>query len=142
MRRTLCLVAIAVIVAACSRDGGVIGATTLRNIQGRFVVEDDHRTTPLTSIQHSIYYVLGDQRKLIFRGSGAPAPTLSLLTTNDILVRYCGGRVESIETSFFENEDNVGKEGGELRILRLQPVTSPGLTANGEAICPDRVRPS
>ncbi len=130
------------IVAACSRDGGVIGATALRDIRGKFVVEDDNRTMALTSVQHSIYYVIGKQRKLIFRGSGAQAPTLSLLTPNDILVRYCGGRVESIETSFFENDDDVGKEGGELRILRLQPVTSPGLVANGKGVCPDRVGPS
>lgn len=142
MRRTLSLAVIAVVVASCSRDGGAIGATALRDIRGKFVIEDDYRTTPLTSVQHSIYYVLGSQRELVFRGSGAPAPTLSLLTADDILVRYCGGRIESIETSFFENEDDVGKEGGELRILRLQPVTSPGLVANGKAVCPDRVRSS
>ena len=138
MRRTLIAMAISVIVASCGRDGGVIGATSLPNIRGQFVVEDDSRATPLTSAQHSIYYVLGNQRKLVFQGSGAPAPTLSLLTADDILVRYCGGRVEKFETSFFEDESNVGKVDRELRILRLQPVTSPGLTANGKAICSNR----
>lgn len=132
------LVAVVLIVASCSRDGGVIGATTLPNIRGKFVIEDDYRTTPLTSAQHSIYYVLGSQRELVFQGSGAPAPTLSLLTADDILVRYCGGRVEKVETSFFEDESNVGKVDRELRILRLQPVTSPGLTANGKEICSNR----
>jgi len=127
-----------VIVASCGRDGGVIGTTSLPNIRGKFVIEDDYRTTPLTSDQHSIYYVFGSHRDLVFQGSGAPAPTLSLLTADDILVRYCGGRVEKVETSFPEDERNLRKVGGELRILRLQPVTSPGLTANGKAICSNR----
>lgn len=51
--------------------------------------------------QTSATYFSSD-RKLIFQGSGGPVPTLSLLSANDVLVRYCGGRVEKVETSFFE----------------------------------------
>ena len=75
----LSLIAGALLTVACHRDGGVIGTVTLPNIRGKFVIEDDARTTPLTSVQHSIYYVLGGYRKLIFQGSNAPVPVLTLL---------------------------------------------------------------
>jgi hypothetical protein len=129
--RTL-VMASALLVGACHRDGGVIGTATLPNIAGKFVIEDDNRTAALTSVQHSIYYVVGSDRRLVFRGAGGERPVLALLGPDDILVRYCGGTIYKVESKFFENEaDN-------MRLLRLQPVTSPGLTANGRAICPPR----
>jgi hypothetical protein len=117
------------LLSGCQRDGGVIGSTTLPNIQGKFVIEDDDRTTALTSVQHSIYYVTGSDRKLIFKGAGGSGPTLSLLSPDDILIRYCGGSIERVESQFFENEARWN------RILRVQPVTSAGLAANGRPVC-------
>ena len=126
------LIVAALLAASCQRDGGVIGSAKLPNIQGTFVVEDDDRTTALTSVQHSIYYVIGSERTLVFKGAGGTQPVLSLLGPADILVRYCGGSIYKVESQFFENE--ADKSHG-LRLLRLQPVTSSGLTANGHIVC-------
>ena len=105
---------------------------TLPNIQGTFVIKDNDRTTALTSVQHSIFYVIGNARTLVFKGAGGGLPVLSMLSRDDVLVRYCGGSIYKVESSFFENE--ADRTHG-LRILRLQPETSRGLTANGRAIC-------
>ncbi len=133
LQKRFSLIASALLIASCNRDGDVIGSATLPNIRGRFVVEDDARTMPLTSVQHSVYYVVGDDRKLIFQGFDGKTPVISLLNEDVIIVRYCGGRIEEIESSF--REDGAGKEGEDFRILRLQPVTSPGLVVNGQALC-------
>ena len=130
--RYSCMIAMTLAVASCQRDGGVIGSAKLPNIQGTFIIEDDDRTTALTSVQHSIFYVNGSSRTLVFKGAGGTLPMLSLLSADDILVRYCGGSIYKIESSFFENEPDRGKD---LRILRVQPVTSSGLTASGRPIC-------
>jgi hypothetical protein len=122
----------ALLLAGCHRDGGVIGSATLPGIAGKFVIEDDDRTVALTSVQHSIFYVIGNDRKLVFRGAGGQNPAFSLLGPDDILVSYCGGSIYKVESSFFENEDDKAHR---LRILRLQPVTSPGLVANGRPVC-------
>ena len=137
--KELTLIAAVLLTVGCDRDGGVIGTATLPHIRGKFIIEDDDRTAPLTSVQHSIYYVVGDYRKLIFRGSNAPMPALSLLERDNILVRYCGGRVEVVESSFAENGAELGADN---RILRLQPVTSPGLSANGRTICEAAASPN
>ena len=129
------LILCALLVAACHRDGGVIGTATLPNIAGKFVIEDDDRTTALTSVQHSIYYVIGSGRKLVFRGGGGDKPVLTLLGPDDILVSYCGGSIYKLESEFFENEENTAHG---LRILHLQPVTSAGLVASGRAVCQPR----
>ena len=131
MRRA-CLGLIALLaVAGCKRDGGVIGQAELHDISGKFVFEDDYRTVALTAVQHSIYYISGESRTLIFEGEGGTRPTLSLLSPDDVLVSYCGGRILKV-SSFFERQSD---ESGDLRLIRIQPVTSKGLSANGTTIC-------
>jgi hypothetical protein len=126
------LAVVALFVVGCHRDGGEIGQVRFPNVSGRFVIEDDDRTVALTSVQHSIYYVVGAERKLVFHGAGGRLPVLSMLGPDDILLQYCGGSIYTIESSFFDNEAD---DAHGLRILRLQPVTSPGLKANGRSIC-------
>lgn len=121
----------ALLISGCQRDGGVIGSTKLPTIQGMFVLEDDRRTTPLTAVRHSVYYVVETDRTLIFRGTGGTKPSLSLLGADDILIRYCGGGIE-MSTSFFEKKPSTT---GNLRLLRVQPVTAPGLSVQGKPIC-------
>lgn len=125
------VMAAALLIAGCERDGGIIGAASLPDIQGKFVIEDDRRTTPLTAAQHLVYYVVGTDRMLIFKGRGGPKPKLSLLGSDAILVRYCGGQIELAE-SFLEKAPNTSKNA---RLLRVQPVTSAGLTLKGQPIC-------
>ena len=129
------LIAGALLMASCQRDGGVIETASLPNISGKFVVQDDYRTAALTSVQHSVYYVIGSNRELVFRGAGGQLPVLSLLGPSDVLLSYCGGSIYEVESSFFENETD-NQRG--LRLLHLQPVTSGGLSANGRPICQRR----
>lgn len=132
MRRVWLGLIAALVVSGCERDGGIIGQANLPNISGKFVFEDDYRTVALTSVQHSIYYVIGTKRLLVFKGAGGSVPRLSLLNPDTILVRYCGGSIYKVASPFFDNEaDNLHG----LRLLRIQPVTEPGLMANGRAIC-------
>jgi hypothetical protein len=130
-RRLVCMIVAVFFVASCQRGGGVLGSVSLPSIRGTFVIEDDERTTPLTAVEHSVFYVIGNTRMLVFKGAGGRLPVLSLLNKDDILIQYCGGRIYKVE-SFFEDEPD---EAHESRLLRLQPVTLRGMTANGHAIC-------
>jgi hypothetical protein len=115
----------------CERDGGVTAKVRIGDIQGTFFIEDDERTTPLTRVRHSVYYVAKGERSLIFEGTGGSKPTLSLLTPDTVLVRYCGGSIDRA-ASFLEGPPSVDSD---LRLFRVQPITSVGVTANGRPIC-------
>ena len=130
-RRTVGMIVCALLIAGCERDGGVIGSTKLPTIQGMFVLEDDRRTTPLTAVRHSIYYVVDTDRTLIFQGAGGTKPTLSLLGSDNVLIRYCGGGIEMAE-SFLEKKPSTTSNS---RLLRVQPVTVTGLSVQGRSIC-------
>lgn len=133
MKRNPVLVAsLMLFTTSCQRDGGVIGHSRLAGITGTFVLEDDDRTVALTSVQHSVFYQVGDDRKLVFKGAGGDRPRLSLIGPDTILLSYCRGSIYSIESSFFDQPNAA--QG--LRILRLQAVTEPGISAGGRSICP------
>jgi hypothetical protein len=65
--QAVCFIGGALLLTGCQRDGGVIGSVTLPNIAGKFVIEDDNRTVALSSVQHSVFYVFGDSKELIFK---------------------------------------------------------------------------
>ena len=132
MRRWKIIVVVScVFLQACGRDGGVIGKVRVGDIKGTFFIEDDERTTPLSSVRHSVYYATKGERSLIFEGTGGAKPTLSLLTPNTILVRYCGGSIDHA-ASFLESPPSVDNK---LRLFTVQPITSVGVAANGRPIC-------
>jgi hypothetical protein len=130
-RRIVGVIVCALLIVGCERDGGVIGSTKLPTIQGIFVLEDDRRKTPLTAVQHSIYYIVDTDRTLIFRGTGGTKPMLSLLGSDNVLIRYCGGGVE-MAGSFLEKKPSTTSNS---RLLRVQPVTVTGLSVQGKPIC-------
>ena len=119
------------ILQGCDRDGGIVGKVRLGDIKGTFVIEDDERMTPLTRVRHSVYFDANGERSLIFEGTGGSKPTLSLLTADTVLIRYCGGSIDRA-ASFLEGRPSVG---GDLRLFRVQPITSVGVAANGRPIC-------
>lgn len=125
------LTAFMLLATSCERDGGTIGHGRLPGVTGTFVLEDDDRTVALTSVQHSVFYEVGGDRKLIFKGAGGEQPRLSLIGPDTILLRYCRGSIYNIDSSFFD--EPKGSKG--LRIIRLQVVTEPGLSAKGRPIC-------
>ncbi len=120
-----------VFLQGCERDGGVIEKVRIGEFQGTFFIEDDERTTALTRVRHSVYYAVEGERSLIFEGTGGPKPTLSLLTPDTLLIRYCGGSIDHA-TSFVEGQPSGD---GNLSLIRVQPITSVGITANGQQIC-------
>lgn len=120
-----------VLATSCQRDGGIIGHIRLPGVTGTFLLEDDDRTVALTSVQHSLFYQVGDERKLVFKGAGGSQPRLSLIGPDTVLLRYCRGSIYKVESSFWDKP----KGGEELRILRLQVITEPGLSAGGRSIC-------
>jgi hypothetical protein len=115
----------------CERDGGVIEKVRIGELQGTFFIEDDERTTALTRVRHSVYYIVQGESSLIFEGTGGPKPTLSLLTPDTLLIRYCGGSIDHV-TSFMEGRPSSDSKSN---LIRVQPVTSAGITANGQPIC-------
>ena len=119
-----------VLTTSCQRDGGIIGHGHLPGVTGTFVLEDDDRTVALASVQHSVFYEVGGDRKLVFKGAGGERPRLSLIGPDTILLRYCRGSIYKVESSFFDKPN-----GAELRILRLQVITEPGVSAGGRSIC-------
>lgn len=122
---------LALLASSCQRDGGVIGHARLPGVTGSFVIEDDDRTVALASVQHSVFYELGSDRTLVFKGSGGDQPRLSMMGPDTILLRYCRGSIYSVESSFFDNP----KATNGLRIVRLQVVTEPGVSVGGRSIC-------
>lgn len=113
----------------CERDGGVIERVRVGELQGTFSIEDDDRTTPLTGVRHSVYYAVEGERSLIFEGTGGPKPTLSLLTPDTLLIRYCGGSIDRA-ASLIERQPS-----GYVKLIRVQPITSVGVAAKGQPIC-------
>lgn len=113
----------------CERDGGVIERVRVGELQGTFFIEDDDRTTPLTGVRHSVYYAVEGERSLIFEGTGGPKPTLSLLTPDTLLIRYCGGSIDRA-ASLIEPQPS-----GYVKLIRVQPITSVGVAAKGQPIC-------
>ncbi len=132
MQRTRVLaIGLMLFATSCQRDGGIVGQARLPGVAGTFVIEDDDRTVALASVQHSVFYQLGHNRKLVFKGAGGDLPRLALMGPNTILLRYCRGSIYSVESSFFDNPNAT--EG--LRIVRLQVVTEPGVSVSGRTIC-------
>ena len=125
------LAALTLLATSCQRDGGIIGHGHLPGVTGTFVLEDDDRTVALASVQHSVFYEVGGERKLIFKGAGGEQPRLSLIGPETILLRYCHGSIYQTESSFFDEPN--GSKG--LRFIRLQVITEPGLSAGGRSIC-------
>lgn len=124
-------IGLVMLATSCQRDGGIIGHERLPGVTGTFILEDDDRTVALTAVQHSIFYEVGGKRELVFKGAGGYKPSLSLLGPDAVLLRYCHGSINKIETSFWDKPN-----GGEsLRILRLQVITEPGLSSRGQSIC-------
>ena len=127
-----CLAMITALGPSCGRDGGITGTERLPTMRGKFVFEDDSRTRPLSGVYHSVFYVNGDDRTLIFKGYYASKPIISLLSPDTLLVSYCGGSI--LETSaFFEGGD---LEDGSVRLIHVQPVNSSNIYANGREVCP------
>ncbi|MBB5686668.1 hypothetical protein [Sphingobium boeckii] len=116
---------------SCERDGGIIGQGHLDGVAGMFVLEDDYRTVALTSVQHSVFYQIGNRRELVFKGMGGDQPRISLIGPDTILLRYCRGSIDKVESSFFEQPS---PDNG-VRILRLQVVTVPGVSIKGRSVC-------
>ena len=132
MHRTRVLaIGLMLFLTSCQRDGGIVGQVRLPGVAGIFAIEDDDRTVALASVQHSVFYQLGDDRKLVFKGAGGDVPRLSLIGPNTILLRYCRGSIYSVESSFFDNP----KATDGLRIIRLQVVTEPAVAVRGRTIC-------
>lgn len=115
-----------------SRDDSVQHTVVLTGIPGRFVVEDLYGNAPLTRPEHEITYYYQNRRLLIFRGWNNTPPKLSLLTPSTVLVSYCGGSIETTESSFFAH---IKSDADNLNLIRLQIVISPGLVAGGKQIC-------
>jgi hypothetical protein len=122
MQRTRVLaIGLMLFATSCQRDGGIVGHARLPGVAGTFVIEDDDRTVALASVQHSVFYQLLDERKLVFKGAGGDLPHLSLVGPTTILLRYCRGSIYSVESSFFDDPNATD----DLRIVRLQAVTEP-----------------
>jgi hypothetical protein len=130
------LAMVAIFGQSCGRDGGTTGTERLPTMRGKFVFEDDARTQPLSGTYHSIFYVDGEDRTLIFKGYYASKPIISLLNPEAILVSYCGGSI--IEVSPFR--EGGERKDGSVRLINVQPVVSSGINANGREVCPSSPR--
>ena len=116
---------------ACGADGGELARLKVPGYPGTFVIEDAARTTPLTAVEHLLFYEAGGERVLLFHGYGGQAIELSRLGPNTLLVSYCKGSVTELKSSFLLDPSKVD----DLHLMRLQVVTEPGLSAGGRQIC-------
>jgi hypothetical protein len=130
------VVGAALILASCGNDARIVQRLRLPGVSGWFVIEDSHRTTPMTAVEHSISYEANGEKKVIFRGSAGPSPRLTLLGPGTVLIAYCGGNILRLESSFFDDpRASVGSADASVKIVRLQAVTEKGLNVAGRAVC-------
>lgn len=92
---------------------------------------DHYVGPPLSEEEDDVFLVTdGDERELVFRGTGGKNVDFARPDKDVLLIMYCGGSVISIKSSALISHDPIS-------ILRIQSVTAPGLSANGKPVCKD-----
>jgi hypothetical protein len=132
LKKLVGLVVMAGLTGGCEPDGGEVARMKAPGLPGTFIIEDAHRTTPLTAVEHLLFYEAAGERELLFHGYGGEPMRLWMLGPGSLLVSYCRGSVIELQTSFFRNPGNDLQDTG---LMRLQVVTESGLSARGREIC-------
>lgn len=101
--------------------------------KGKFFVSKTGTAIPLSDDTDVIDYEVGSKKLRIFKGEGGKSLSLTFDRTKDLLiVSYCGGRIDSVESSF---TDVLSTDGEGWKIYRAQVINNPGFKYGATPIC-------
>ena len=100
--------------------------------KGRFFVAKTGTAIALSDDTDAIDYEVGSKKLRIFKGNGGKSLGISFDKTKDlVLISYCGGRVDSVESSF----SNMIAMEGDWKIYRTQVINNPGFKYGSASLC-------
>ena len=101
--------------------------------KGHFFVSKTGTAIPLSDDMDAVDYEVGSKKLRIFKGTGGKGLSLRFDGTKDLLiVSYCGGRIEKVESSFV---DALSTDAEGWKIYRMQVINNPGFTYAKAPIC-------
>lgn len=101
--------------------------------KGRFFVSKTGTAIPLSDDKDAVDYELGSKKLRIFTGTGGKALSLSFDPAKNLLIiSYCDGRLESVESSF---SDVLSTDQAGWKIYRTQVINNPGFTYGSTPVC-------
>ncbi len=106
---------------------------TVNGAKGKFFVSKTGTAIPLSDDKDAVDYKVGSKKLRIFTGTGGKAISLNFdRAKNLLIISYCGGRLESVESSF---PDVLSTSGADWKIYRTQVINNPGFTYGGTPVC-------
>ncbi len=102
--------------------------------KGRFLFDKTGTAISLSDDMDAVDYEVGSKKLRIFTGTGGKSLSLRFDGTKDLLiVSYCGGRIEKVESSFV---DTLSTDAEGWKIYRTQVINNPGFAYAGAPVCP------
>jgi len=117
--------------AGCTSHERTVATSNLGEDAGVFATTVSGETTPLSPNFHTIYREDGSRREVVFRGHGPHAPAVWRANKSLIIVAYCDGSIEELQSSLLART----KSSEDARIIRVEVVTNLGLSFAGKKIC-------
>ena len=101
--------------------------------QGKFVINKTGTGVPLTSDEDALVYQVGVEKLRLFSGTGGKSIAIKFDRQNGLLIiAYCGGRIERVESSF---SDAIAMSSENWKTVRTQVITSAGFKYGELSIC-------
>ena len=102
-------------------------------ITGRLFVSKTGTAIPLSDDRDALDYEVGSTKRRIFTGTGGKTLSVGFYQAKDLLIiSYCGGRIEQVESSF---SDTLSTDGEGWKIYRTQVINNPGFKYAATHIC-------
>lgn len=101
--------------------------------KGKFFVTKMGTAIPLSDDKDVVDYEVGSKKLRIFTGTGGRALSIKFdRDKNLLIISYCGGRLEKVESSF---SDVLSTDGEGWRIYRTQVINNPGFRYGATPVC-------
>jgi len=129
----ICELSVLVLFSSCT-NADYRREVRIEGTKGRFFATKTGTAIALSDDMDAIDYEVGTKKVRIFTGTGGKSLSLRFDRTKDLLiVSYCGGRIEKVESSFV---DTLSTDEEGWKIYRTQVINNPGFTYAGTPVCP------
>lgn len=137
MRRTAVTALSLVLLAGLGSCGGPDYRHEIKvdGMKGQIFASKANTSIPLTDDDDRIDYEFGSKKVRLFTGSGGKSLAVTFDQAHGLLIiAYCGGRIEQVESSF---SDIVSSDADDdWKLLRTQVINNPGFRYGGVPVCP------
>lgn len=101
--------------------------------KGKFFLSKTGTAIPLSDDKDAVDYEVGSKKLRVFTGTGGKTLSLAFDRAKSlVIISYCGGRIESVESSF---TDVLSTDGEGWKIYRTQVINNPGFTYGAAPVC-------